>query len=316
MLYAIQHKNELSQQHADAALSLDPDNIDNILNKGHIYLLSGNLKKAEEYYHKLDEKEDIISRLESREWIAYLYIMKGAYQKSNAEVKQALQQFQNLEYDYYEIQFLLLDAKLNLKMKRYPEALASASLAKERALKINLSRNTQLSLLYEGLAYLEMKNLEEANNTSMELKEFIDKKGGKFDRRNYFLLRGKIYLQEGLVSQAIDLFEMACSLLPAQTHSQDEHAFFLDTIADAEEKNGNIDSAQKHYTEITALTTGRLQWGDIYAQSFFKLGKIYEQKGQKDKAIENYEKFLELWRDSEWGKKEVSEAEQSLRLLR
>ena len=85
-------------------------------------------------------------------------------------------------------------------------------LAKEKAIKNNLLWNTELSLLYEGLAHLEMQNLEEAENTSQKLKEFIDQKGSKSDRRLYFLLRGKIYLQKGLVSEAIDLLEMACAI--------------------------------------------------------------------------------------------------------
>ncbi len=29
------------------------------------------------------------------------------------------------------------------------------------------------------------------------------------------------------------------------------------------------------------------------------LGKIYEEQGDKDKAIEHYEKFLDLWKNAE-----------------
>ncbi len=38
------------------------------------------------------------------------------------------------------------------------------------------------------------------------------------------------------------------------------------------------------------------------------LGKIYEQKGWKGKAIEHYEKFLDLWKDADPGISEVEDA--------
>ena len=38
------------------------------------------------------------------------------------------------------------------------------------------------------------------------------------------------------------------------------------------------------------------------------LGKIYEQKGRKDKAIEHYEKFLGLWKNADLGIAEVEDA--------
>ncbi len=53
-------------------------------------------------------------------------------------------------------------------------------------------------------------------------------------------------------------------------------------------------------------------YGDIYAKSFYMLGKIYEQKGWKGKAIERYEKFLKLWKDADPGIAEVEDAKKRL----
>ena len=42
------------------------------------------------------------------------------------------------------------------------------------------------------------------------------------------------------------------------------------------------------------------------------LGKIYEEKGWNGKAIEHYEKFLDLWKDADPGIAEVDDARRRL----
>ena len=63
------------------------------------------------------------------------------------------------------------------------------------------------------------------------------------------------------------------------------------------------------------LTTGRLWLGDLYAKSFYMLGKIYEKKEMIRDARENYEKFLELWKDAGPGIPEVTDAKKRLASL-
>jgi len=50
----------------------------------------------------------------------------------------------------------------------------------------------------------------------------------------------------------------------------------------------------EEYEKITTLTTGRYYYGHIYAKAFYNLSKTYEQKGFKGKAIDAYNKFIEL----------------------
>ncbi len=77
-------------------------------------------------------------------------------------------------------------------------------------------------------------------------------------------------------------------------------------------KMGDLDKAQEEYEKITSLTTGRIYYGDIYAKSFYMLGKICEEKEWKGKAIEHYEKFLSLWKDADPGLPEVDYAKKRL----
>ena len=45
------------------------------------------------------------------------------------------------------------------------------------------------------------------------------------------------------------------------------------------------------------------------------VGKIYEDKGWKGKAIERHEKFLDLWKDADPGIPEVEDAKKRLARL-
>jgi len=42
------------------------------------------------------------------------------------------------------------------------------------------------------------------------------------------------------------------------------------------------------------------------------LGKIYKRQGNPVKAVEQYEKFLDLWKDADFGIAEVEEARKRL----
>jgi len=50
----------------------------------------------------------------------------------------------------------------------------------------------------------------------------------------------------------------------------------------------------------------------IYPKNYYKLAKLYEKKGRKTKAIEHYEKFLDLWKDTDMGIAEVEDARKRL----
>jgi tetratricopeptide (TPR) repeat protein len=128
--------------------------------------------------------------------------------------------------------------------------------------------------------------------------------------RYVYLSRGMIELERENYSSAVEELKKASSLLPSQydaIYGQD-HVVFLDPLALAYYRAGDFEKAREEYEKITELNTGRLWGGDIYAKSFYMLGKIYEQQGDTAKAIEHYQKFLELWKDADPGIAEVEDA--------
>jgi tetratricopeptide (TPR) repeat protein len=100
--------------------------------------------------------------------------------------------------------------------------------------------------------------------------------------------------------------------LPSQFNPDDGQALFIDPLAFAYYKAGDYEKARQEYERIIQLTTGRLFYGDIYAKSFYMLGKIYEEKDMQRQAIEHYVKFLDLWKDADPGIAEVEDVKNRL----
>ena len=125
---------------------------------------------------------------------------------------------------------------------------------------------------------------------------------------------GEIERVEGSYSVAIDYFKKARSL---EGYGPLTKRFdFANSLALAYYESGDLDSARNQYEEMTALTSQRLQFGDIYAKSFYMVGKIHEEQGATAKAIEYYEKFLDLWKEADPGIAEVEDAKKRLAGLR
>jgi len=57
-------------------------------------------------------------------------------------------------------------------------------------------------------------------------------------------------------------------------------------------------------------------WGDIYARSFYWLGKIYQRNGNSHAAAAHYENFLRLWKNADGGLPEFDDAKKQLEALK
>jgi len=76
--------------------------------------------------------------------------------------------------------------------------------------------------------------------------------------------------------------------------------------------SGDLEKAIEQYEKIAALTTGRLYFGNIYAKSYYMLGRIYQRLKDNAKAEDNYNKFLALWFNADSNIPEVSDVKRRL----
>ncbi len=176
----------------------------------------------------------------------------------------------------------------------------------------------RLVLWGKGKIYRELLLIDELRGVADTLSQTENPFMSVMGRWYIHHINGLLSLEEGDTSEAIDQFKKVVALLPSQNinFGYNQHAIFLDSLAFAYFKAGDLERARTEYERITALTMGRLYFGDIYAESFYMLGKIYEQQGKKAKATQNYEKFLDFRKGADPGIAEVEDARQRLAGLR
>ncbi|MFC2168857.1 tol-pal system YbgF family protein, partial [Acidobacteriota bacterium] len=93
-------------------------------------------------------------------------------------------------------------------------------------------------------------------------------------------------------------------------------ALYINSLALAYYRSGDLNKALLEYERISSLTTGRLERGVLYTNSFYMLGLIYEQLADTVKSKANYEKFLTILKDADPGLPEVEDAKKRLAGLR
>nr|NIN92522.1 tetratricopeptide repeat protein [bacterium] len=310
--YLAQGKYDLAHQEVDRAISLDPTFYGYFRAKGDIYLIQGDLVKAKKEYQKLFELEEKTAHLGGKNRLIALNLARGKFAEAKKEAIEGIKLAEELGEKVWKAGFHLILGYTHLSSGQPENALEECDKVLSEALKSESFGGQRNSLHLKGSILLEMSALDEAQREANELKELIEKGLNRKEIRYYDHLTGRIQLELENFSIAIKNFEKALSLIPNQSGAASHHALFIEALALAYYRSGDLEKAEEQYKKIISLTSGRLGYGNIYAKSFYMLGKIYEQKGWKGKAIEHYDRFLELWKDADPGIPEFEDAKKRL----
>jgi tetratricopeptide (TPR) repeat protein len=118
----------------------------------------------------------------------------------------------------------------------------------------------------------------------------------RFTRYGLQVAEASVLLGEGKHQEAAALFATACE--PFRGEFAVCEAF--PDAADAYDREGQTDSALAHYERYTALQADRVGLDETwFAQAHRRAGELHEAKGNREKALEYYGKFVELWKDAD-----------------
>ncbi|MBU4495526.1 MAG: tetratricopeptide repeat protein [Acidobacteria bacterium] len=312
--FLFQKKYDLALAEIDRSISLSPSNQRFIAVKGDIYLFKGDFINAEREYNKSLEKnaDDRIVRVR----LGALYLLKGKFEDSNVQIKKGLELQNKLGRDFGAQDFNLQLAYGYLRTGNKKKALELCNEALSYAIDKENPGWQRWALYFKGLTFIDLKSMDETQRTADELKRSGEESPNEITMQWYYHLMGLIELEKKSISKAEEYFKKAFLLMRSErSWSHDLHALFIEPLALAYYKSGDLEKSREEYEKIISLTYGRFHYGDIYAKSFYMLGKICEEKGWAGKAIEHYEKFLDLWKDADPGLIEVDDAKKRLAVI-
>jgi eukaryotic-like serine/threonine-protein kinase len=135
----------------------------------------------------------------------------------------------------------------------------------------------------------------------------------------YWLLEAEVLLAENLPEKAVEAGE---KIVPGKFPSMrtDQLTFYnvpflKDVLARAYWKNGDLEKAIAEYVRLTTIDPKSQVRYLIHPLYHYRLGRVYEEKGEKAKAAAEYRKFLEYWKDADSTHPELADAKRCLASL-
>ena len=299
----------------EESLSIEPGHFLSLRQKGNILHIQGDFVSAEEAYVRMQNDNGIRAKSEGIFWLGHLYLLQGRFMECGAEIDRGLRYAAESGQKYRESDSYLFQAYFLLQNGYPAEALYAATQAQTTATEVDSKDNQKLALQYKYIANLKMGKSGEAEQAAEELNALVERTGTQPHMRHYYRVKGAAASLQGDVAGAIDFLNAAVDLLPYQKYVSDNHALYFYTLASLYLEAGDLDKAQDTYEKILGLTTGRIRYGDLYAKSFYHLGKILQQKADARQAMRYYQDFLNLWRNADPGTAEKEDANRQLAVL-
>lgn len=269
---------------------------------GFEYVALGEVQKAQEVLEKMLTGEDWQKAVGHRH-LALLDMYQGKLSSASDHLKESILLNNTLNYTLSEIRdrlYLATVYKIRGMMDAFHGELDAVAGLRS---KIYIG---PWWLMLPGKMCARFGKLQEARRLLEEISAKMNK-DNREDRAAFNILKGEIELAGGNYNEAKELFEVAYKL-------RDDNYVF-ESLAYAYFRKGDLDKSIEKYEYL--ITSKEFGWEaqEYWIQSHYRLGKIYDKKDDVEKAIQYYQRFLDIWKEADPDIPELIEARERLKAL-
>ncbi len=301
-IYAKNGRLEEAIESFKKAIENKPDFAASILNLGFMYLFKREYDKAEDYFQEYLAVVDKTYRPAGRLYLACVQAYQGKFDRA-LEILDA-----GIGADQLELATPTLtvnhSAKYLLKARILAEKNQPAAAVEEfeKYMEIHM-RAFPGSLAYFWNLYIQLlvenNNFEKAEESTDDLKNLLEYHNATL--APYYYALGCIEFSKGNINASVANFEEASALL-----NEFQTLFMLGRAY--MESDRTEDAIDIYEDLLDSYNIHRAFWCIWSVKIHYYLGLLYDQSGQFDKAVVQYNTFLDIWKDADPGIDEVNEA--------
>jgi len=292
---------------------------------GVLTCLRQNYEEAEKHFKSYTQTSDLQKKRDGERGLILIPLLRGQF----AEAKKRLLDFIAF-YKPQKIQGALTSGHLQLINLAYETVDYRSMRAYARARSDEFKRNPDNAVYGRDiLAWAELKNgnREGSDKLLAEIRRDLTAKGlaGRpAVKASEDFFRALFSYEEGKYDEAVEFYKKVFqNRLP---NRGPDYRYALSLL-----KTGRVDEAIDEFKRLTwwPLRSGvHIRFFDLAefptwfylpiasVKAHYWLGVANEQKGDKDKAIKEYEKFLEIWKDADFNPPEIADAKVRLGRLK
>jgi tetratricopeptide (TPR) repeat protein len=295
----------------DRAQALDPRAFQPGMGRVRTHLIRNDARSAEAAARELLTHDDPFFGFVGPQFLALTLLQQGRSTEALSSAEEASRAMGGA--GQFSSRAHLLAAHIQLERGEAQAALAHANEAR----RVSPGNYGEWAGLYlASLAQERLVNRQEADRFAEELRVSAEALPTEKEKRRYHHLRGDLLLSRGDARGAIAELERAASTLPPRGFggptNVPQHVPVWFSLASAYFAAGESEKAREWFEKIVSSGNERVFWAIPYVRSFYYLAKIDEKRGEPGKARENFQRFLDFWKDGDLDRGLVEEARLAL----